>query len=230
MNLQKIQSYILLFKAYLKSRDAEQSLYKWESLKVFQDNWDLEHPKLGKMYDDSLKNTQTTRLWKGENYAPKQMMLLFANMTPDYVGHCFKDLFDEEKNIADRVDRFIFYCGELLIEYKAQNGLSIENNHYHDYPMIALYLTFCFPEQYTFYNFPTFQKSMLHLGSRNIPKLNDIERFFKISRTLWKFLEKDEEVWALHQKRLYAPRYYKGKSLLLVHEFFQVIANNKETQ
>jgi len=45
---------------------------------------------------------------------------------------------------------------------------------------------------------------MRHLGSRNIPEQNDIERFFKISRTLWKFLEKDEEVWSLHQKRLYA--------------------------
>jgi len=96
MNLQKIQSYIILFKRYLKSAEAERQLYKWESLQFFQDNWEL----------------------------------LFANMTPDYVRHSFKDLLEEEKNIADRVDRFIFYCDEMLTEYKTQNGLSIENNHY----------------------------------------------------------------------------------------------------
>jgi len=227
MNLQKIQAYIILFKRYLKSKDAENQLYKWESLKFFQDSWDLSKPNLEKMYDASLKNTQTTRLWKGNNYTPKRMMLLFATMAPDYVRHCFKDLFEEEKNIADRVDRFIFYCDELLIEYKTQNGLSIENNHYHDYSIISLYLTFCFPTQYTFYDFFTFQKSMLHLGSRNIPEQNDVERFFKISRTLWKFLEKDEAVWELHQKRLYSPNHYQEKSLLLVHEFFNVIAAKK---
>jgi len=227
MNLQKIQSYITLFKRYLKSAEAERHLYKWESLKCFQDNWDIAAPDIAKMYDASLRNTQTTRLWKGDNYTPKRMMLLFANMTPDYVRHCFKDLLEEEKNIADRVDRFIFYCGEMLTEYKIQNGLSIENNHYHDYFIISLYLTFCFPKQYTFYDFPTFQKSMRHLGSRNIPKQNDIERFFKISRTLWKFLEKDEEVWNLHQKRLYSLNHYQEQSLLLVHEFFNVIAERE---
>lgn len=227
MNLQKIQSYIILFKKYLKSKEAEQQLYKWESLKFFQDNWNLEEPNMEKMYDASLRNTETTRLWKGNNYTPKRMMLLFAQMAPDYVRHSFKDLFEEEKNIADRVDRFIFYCGELLTEYKTQNGLSIENNHYHDYSIISLYLTFCLPTQYTFYDFPTFQKSMVHLGSRNIPKQNDVERFFKISRTLWKFLERDEEVWQLHQKRLYSSKQYKEKSLLLVHEFFNVIASKK---
>jgi len=41
------------------------------------------------MYDASLRNTQTTRLWKGRNYSPKRVMLLFANMTPDYVRHSF---------------------------------------------------------------------------------------------------------------------------------------------
>ena len=85
MNLQKIQSYIILFKRYLKSAEAERQLYKWESLQFFQDNWEIERPNIAEMYDASLRNTQTTRLWKGRNYTPKRVMLLFANMAPDYV-------------------------------------------------------------------------------------------------------------------------------------------------
>ena len=225
MNLQKIQTYIGLFKKYLKHTKATKQLYKWESLQSFQANWDVEHPSLATIYDKSLKNSETTHLWKQDNYTPKRMMLIFAKVAPDYVRHCFKDLFNEDKNIADRVDRFLFYCEEMLADYKQQNVLSIENNHYHDYYIISLYLAFHYPEQYTLYDFTTFQQAMRHLGSRNIPELNDIERFFKVSRTLWKFLEKDEEVWRLHQQRLYSPIFYKEKSLLLVHEFLQVVAD-----
>jgi len=227
MNLQKIEAYIQYFKTYLKSKAAVEELYKWESQKVFQDNWNIEDPNLLEVYDRSLKNSQTSRLWKDGTYRPKEVMLILGELSPEYLGHIFGDLFNEEKNVADRLDRFIFYCNDLLNEYKIQYPLKIENNHYHDYFILSLYLSFHYPEQYTFYNFDTFKQSLIHLGSRNIPELNDIERFFKISRTLWKFLEKDEEVWKLHQKRLYSDIFYKEKSLLLVHEFFKVIASKK---
>ena len=227
MNLQKIEAYVQYFKTYLKSKSAVEELYKWESQKVFQDNWNIENPDLLAMYDKSLKNSKTSSLWKDRTYRPKEALLTLGAMSPEYIGHIFKDLFNEEKNVADRIDRVIFYCDDLLSEYKIQYPLKIENNHYQDYFILSLYLSFRYPEQYTFYNFDSFQQSLIHLGSKNIPELNDIERFFKISRTLWKFLEKDQEVWELHQKRLYSDIFFKEKSLLLVHEFFKVIASKK---
>jgi len=223
MNLQKLQLSITSFKKYLASEKAVEELYKWESLFHFQNNWDMDHPDFGEMYDKSLQNSKTKRLWKSENYTPKKMMQTLINMNPDFLQHIFKDLFREEGNVADRIDRFIYYCDDLLAEYKKENPLSIENNHYQDYQMIAMYLTFRYPAQYTFYDFPSFQQGMHQLGSKNIPTTNDIDRFFKISKTIWNFMEKDEEVWSLHQQRLLGKNLYQGKSLLLVHEFFKML-------
>ena len=224
MNLQKIQDYIIKFKRHLRSNQKEATLYRWESLLNFQTNFDLETTELAQMYDKSLQNTQTVRLWKDRQYFPKEIMLLFCKLQPEYVKFAFTDLFNEEKSIAGRMDRFIFYCDELLKAYKEEYPLKIENNHYHHYPIIALYLNFYYPEQYALYNFSIFEKTMINLGSRDIPKQNDIERFFKICRTLNKFLSKDEEVWSLHQKRLHPIKHFQGKSLLLVNEFCEMIS------
>lgn len=223
MNLQKLQQAILAFKTYLGSIKSSDQLYKWESLFFFQQNWDMESPDFREMYHKSLQNSVTKRLWKADQYVPKQMMSLFIEMDTDYVQHIFKDLFRETYNAADRVDRFQFYCEELLANYKKEHPLSIENNHYHDYFIISLYLSFRYPEQYALYDFRSFQEGLKKLGVANLPTSNDIERYFKICRTIWKFMEKDEEVWALHQKRLLGKNLYQGKSLLLVHEFFQTI-------
>lgn len=224
MNLQKIQNYITEFKRHLKSQRSTDVLYKWESLHNFQQHWDLASEDLKGMYDQSLQNSQTVRLWKGSQYFPKQMMLLFCELQPEYVQFAFKDLFNEEKDIDGRMDRFIFYCDELLQAYKEKYPLKIENNHYHHYQIISLYLTFNYPEQYTFYDFEIFRRTMINLGSRDIPQLNDVTRFFKISRTLGKFLAKDPEIWNLHQARLHPTKHYQAPSLLLVNEFCELIS------
>jgi len=81
MNLQKIEAYIQYFKTYLKSKAAVEELYKWESQKVFQDNWNIEDPNLLEVYDRSLKNSQTSRLWKDGTYRPKEVMLILGELS-----------------------------------------------------------------------------------------------------------------------------------------------------
>ncbi len=227
MNLQKIEKYLIQFKRHLKSQQRANFLYKWESLQYFQQNWDMEVENITQMYDQSLQNTQTVRLWKANQYFPKQIMLLFCELQPDYVKFAFTDLFNEEKEITGRMDRFIFYCDELMKAYKEKYPLKIENNHYHHYKIISLYLSFRYPEQYALYDFEVFRHTLINLGSRNIPELNDIERFFKISRTLAKFLAKDPEIWRLHQRRLHPKKHYQDFSLLLVNEFCEMISRDK---
>lgn len=225
MNLQILQQSISDFKKYLHSSRAEEELYKWESIYHFQNNWDIHHPDFDVMYTSVLQNSSTKRLWKSDNYTPKKMMNYFIEMNSDFVRSMFKDLFDETKAVADRIDRFVYYCDDLLNEYKKENPLSIDNNHYHDPPMITMYLAFRYPEKYPMYDFLTFQKGMKKLGSAKIPMVDDLERFFKVSQTIWKFMERDEEVWSLHQQRLVGKHLYQGKSLLLVHEFFNLLAS-----
>ncbi|MEM1120696.1 MAG: hypothetical protein AAGJ18_09620, partial [Bacteroidota bacterium] len=169
-------------------------------------------------------NSETVRLWKGEQFFPKKSMLFFWELQPDYVKFAFQDLFNEDKPIDSRMDRFVFYCDQLLEAYREKYPLKIENHHYHHHGMLSLYLTFRYPKLYTLYDFEVFKNTLINLGSRNIPRLNDVERFFKVSRTLGKFLDKDEEVWSLHQRRLNPRKHFQGKSLLLVNEFCWMIS------
>ena len=225
MNLQKIQQYISEYKEHLKKARELEHAFKWESLKVFQENWDLEAADFGKMYDACFQSTTTRRLWKGDNFFPKEMMLKFIELSPDFVRNMFRDLFDEKKDIENRIPRFQFCCDSLLAEYKSKNPLSIENNHFHqENHVISMYLSFRFPENYTLFEYPFFKKTMENLGSTNAPTPFDFGRFFKVVRTLNSFLKKDEEVLILQKKKLNPQVHFMGSTLLSVNDFYHFIA------
>jgi hypothetical protein len=226
MQLKRIEYYIGEYRRFLKSKDSEARLYIWESQRIFQEVWEEEAEDLAGMYDAALQNSTTRRLWKGQAYEPKEMMLRLMRLQPDFARQMFIDLFNEEKSLEGRASRFVFYCDTLLEAYKEANPLKIDNNHYHDddYFMIFLYLAFQYPEKYTLYDASSFSILLQKLGSTDIPKTNDVERFAKVAKTLYKFLQKEPDILNLHQQRLQAGKHFTSESLLLVFDFYQCIA------
>jgi hypothetical protein len=223
MNLEKLNQSILLYESFLVRHPGYDPYWKWESQKIFQENWDIEAPDLRSMYDRSLQNSRTRRLWKRENYEPKDMMLKFIDLNSEFVRYIFQDLFNENKEVDGRIDRFIFHCDELLREYKEVHPRSIENSHYHDdnYGMVSLYLSFRFPELYAPYDFEKFVALMKLLGSRDIPKVNDVGRYFKVMRTVFKFLQKNGKIPEMHRQRLKPGLHFEGETLLVAADFMQ---------
>lgn len=221
MNLKKLQEALSDFRIFLEKGKEFPELFIYESQKIWQEQWDVEAIDFGKMYDRSLQNSQTRRLWVGENFFPKEMMLKFIGLQKEYSRQSFRDLFNETREITGRLDRFIFHCDELLAEYKSVHPKSIENRHFQDenYRMISLYLGFQFPDQYTLYDLEVFQKMLKHLAAPSIPLVNDPERYFKVMRTIYKFMEKDEALMSAHLKRLDPSRHYSAPSLMLCWEF-----------
>jgi hypothetical protein len=221
MQLKRIQDLFDRFKTHLRSPEAEELLYVWESQRIFQQNWDDAAPGFADMYDRSLDSPVSRRLWSRENYAPKFMMLEFAALQPEMLRIMFRDLFNEVKDIEGRLDRFVFYCNELLQEYKGQNQKPAFNRHFHDdnYQMTSLYLAFRYPDRYAPYDHEAFRAMLRQLGSPDIPETNDPARFFKVARTLFTMMKKDAELSELHAQRLQPEKHYTGESLLLVYAF-----------
>jgi len=222
MQFQRIQQAIADYEAFLKSGPpAEERLYYWESQRIFQETWNMEALDFAKMFDQSLQNTRTRRLWNRENYEPKRLMLLFINMQPDFARQLFGDLFNETKAISGRMDRFLFYCDELLGDHRRMHPRSPENSHYHndDYEMISLYLAFRYPDRYAPYRHEVFKNLMIRLGSPDIPQNNDPERYFKVMRTLQGLLNKQENIQQLHAKRISGNALFQDESLLLAFDF-----------
>lgn len=225
MQLKKIQEALEQFKTHLGSEAKEEHLYIYESQKIFQENWNLESSDPATMYNRSLNNTQTRRLWNRENYEPKRMMLEFWRMQPDFVRQMFQDLFDENKKVDGRVGRFVFYCDELLTEFLEKHPRSREGKHFHQdgYQIVSLYLAFRYPDQYSLYHFDRFKRLLSALGTSDMPATHDFERFCKVVKTLWGFMQKDEELMTAHRERLEEGKHFQGESLLPVYELMQII-------
>ncbi len=225
MEVKKLTYYIDQFKQFLKHDRDFHEIYKWESLFCFQENWDIDAPDFGTMYDQSLQNSKTRRLWKQESWTPKEMMLKFCEMQPDFVRSMFAALFNEEKPVETRISKFKFCCEELLKEYKDLKKTSIENNHYHDdFQMIMLYLAFHFPQKYTLYDYSSFSKTIGLFGITDIPGPYDIERFMKLTKIMNTFLQKDEKLLDLQRKRLTMSKLKPEVGAMLVHDFYTVCA------
>jgi len=226
MEVKKLQAGIEVFKNFLKKDRHFREVYKWEALSNFQKHWDIDAPDFAKMYDQSLQSTTTQRLWKRETWRPKEMMLQLINLEPDFARRIFRNLFDEAQSIETRISMFKFGCEEMLQEFKRQNKTTIENNHYHDdHEMILLYLTFRYPEAYTFFEYHPFVSTLRQMGIQDIPDPYNLDRFFKLTKILYTFLKKDEALLELQRKRLNTSRFYKGNSKLFVHDFYTYMGN-----
>lgn len=220
MNLKKLSEAIDEYRNYLHSPARWDELYKWESLKIWQQNWDLEALDFGGMYDKALENTTTRRLWVGPNFYPKKMMAQFISLQKEYVREAFRDLFNENRDLSGRIGRFHFHCDELLAAFCEANPKTLENSHFHeDERMCSIYLGFRYPEQYTLFDFPSFQRLMRRVGSADIPSIADYDRYSKTIRTIFRFLEKSEGLMETHFARLNPDLHYTDRTLLLAHEF-----------
>jgi hypothetical protein len=220
MQLHKLQDYLNAYTHWLSSPAAENRIHYWESQAYWRNNWDMDAPDLAEVFDKSLQNSTTKRLWNREAYAPKQMMLEFIKMEPHFIHSMFKELFNEEKEILGRVDRFVFYCDQLLTQYRQAHPKGFHLGHFHDdgYEMISLYLSFQFPELYAPYQAERQRLLLQKLGAVNVPLAGDFPRHVKVMRTLQNFINKKEDLLAAHQARLSA-HHYAGESLLLAFDF-----------
>ena len=80
--------------------------YKWEAVRQFQDNWDIDAD--ASRFSNMIKNSlsKTGNLLLSRSYFPIAMISGFAKSSPEEVRELFKVLFDENKNLYDRVEHF----------------------------------------------------------------------------------------------------------------------------
>lgn len=224
MNLQKLNDAIGQYAQFLRSNPQHDPYLPWESQRIFQQNWDLNALDFRSMYDSSLENSRSRRLWKREHYEPKEMMLRFSELNREFVRDAFQDLFNENKDVDARLGRFVFHCDELLAAFHEAHPASKLNSHYHDdgYQMASLYLAFRYPSQYVLYDFERFRKLMELLGSRDLPNVDDVGRYFKVIRTIFTFLKKNEKIMSTHAERLTPGLHFDGETLLVAWDFMHV--------
>lgn len=120
--------------------------YKWKAVKQFQDNWDVNASDFSEMLSRSLEKTYN--LLASANNFPKAMMSEFAKAAPEEVRAMFIALFDESRDVFERMDEFKHQSSVLLEKYG--NGAA---QHYQYENAISTYLWLCYPDKYYIYKF-----------------------------------------------------------------------------
>lgn len=112
-----------------------------------------------------------------------------------------------QKTICDRVLEEIYASDKSM------------KNHFHDgQRIVSLYLAFRYPDKYAIYKYTEFKIFMEIVRVNDIPSTGEYERFFKVVRTLYNILVKDEELMKLHRTIL-ADDCYRGETLMLAQDF-----------
>lgn len=132
--------------------------YKWVAVKYFQANWNLESPDLTSMLESALAKTEN--LLTSANSFPKGMILNFAQAAPDEVRAMFADLFDEDENVVDRIERFKHRAEQLRARYMPR-----AKNHYQSENTITTYLWLRYPDKYYIYKLGEVREAAKQLGS-----------------------------------------------------------------
>lgn len=99
---------------------------------------------------------------------PRKMILDFAKADRETVRQMFRDLFDESRDLAERVTAFQASAEEIRAKY--DDGTKQWQNHYQSTNAVSTYLWLMFPDKYYIYKYKNVLKTATELSSDYKPK------------------------------------------------------------
>lgn len=142
----RLQKVLAQYKKDFVPKHWDEEKYKWEAVKCFQDNWDIKAANFKDMLSRSL--SKTNNLLSSLNNFPAGMILGFAETAPEDVRSMYTDLFDESKDVFERIEHFKMQASILLEKYG--NGAK---QHYQYENAITTYLWLRYPDKYYTYKY-----------------------------------------------------------------------------
>ena len=163
LNLKRLEQVEEGYLRYLPVHFKDES-FKWKAIQHFQKHWNIEADDFATMLDLSLAKTYSL-LMSGFYYA-RSMIVGFAKEDPDGVRELFRMLYDESRNLSERVDRFIAYADDRKLNHNESGW----KNHFQDTKSVSIYLWLRFPDKYYIYKYGECRPAAEILGSSFIPK------------------------------------------------------------
>lgn len=156
---EELNKAITAYIAYLPEH-FEDEVYKWEALKCFQDNWDISNEIFAKMLANSL--AKTANLLDVQFNFPCAMIKKYAEHDSEAVKQMFIDLYDENKDLAIRIDTFISSSKNLQKKYPDLGNKDFQNAN-----VVSVYLWLRYPDKYYIFK-PNLDKDVLQILSSDL--------------------------------------------------------------
>ena len=195
----RLKDVLAQYKQNFVSKQWGEEKYKWEAVKWFQDNWDVNASDFAEMLDRSLDKTYN--LLASANNFPKGMIIGFAKSAPEEVRAMFLSLYDESKDVYERMNAFKMQSTVLLEKYG--NGAA---QHYQYENAISTYLWLRFPDKYYIYKFGEVKTVASELEAdyrfKKGAYADNIRNFLKLYDEISAALKEDTELVNLFQSQL----------------------------
>jgi hypothetical protein len=223
MNIPLLKQYIANYKQNFDYIDKEE-IYKWKAVKHFQDNWDINATNFPGMLKNSIK--KTVNLLKSGQYFPLRMIMNYAEKQPEKVRHIFANLYDEEKDIEERINNFQNSVNQINDKFYPSK------NTYQDHRAIIVYLTLRYPEIYYLFKFEmykTFAQKLDLIFKPKAGKTETIRHFNKVCNIVRHYISQDQELLKLHKDRITNDCYYDENLHILTQDFIYAVARHLES-
>lgn len=232
----RLQDALVKYKQNFVSTQWGNEKYKWEAVKFFQDNWDVNAADFAAMLTLSL--SKTYNLLASMNNFPAKMIQGFAKTAPEEVRAMFIALFDESKDVVSRIIDFKDQSSILLEKYG--NGAG---QHYQYENAVSTYLWLRYPDKYYIYKYGEIKAVADELGSdyrfKKGAYTDNLRNFYSLYDELCAEIKKDVELLSLLKSQLtencypdpeyrtltidvgfYISRYYSQKESTATDEWF----------
>ncbi len=191
INHSKLDSILKSYKRDFVQKHWPEEKFKWEAIKCFQENWDINASDFEDMLTRSL--SKTYNLLASMNNYPASIIESFAKQTPEEVRAMFIALFDETQDVVTRILSFKDQSSVLLNKY----GEGASRHHQHE-NAITTYLWLRYPDKYYIYKYGETKKVAEALESDLIFKkgtyADNLRNFYALYNELCDELKKDDEL------------------------------------
>lgn len=182
------------------TRQWQEEKYKWEAVKHFQDYWDINAADFVSMFSKSIGKTGNLLL--SYNYFPAGMIIDFAKKDSEATRAMFINLFDENKDLIDRVESFITSSEKMRAKY----GEGTWKQHFQNANSVTTYLWLRYPDKYYIFKYSEFVEVSRVLDSDFTPKrgatAHNIAGGFRMYDEISKHLADDKELVQMLQSSL----------------------------
>ena len=186
------------FVSRLTGKDEE--IFKWEAVKWFQDHWNVNDGDFAGMLEESL--SKTSILLRYQRYFPERWIVKLAKLAPEEVRGMFIKLFDENKDVFERIEAFKQRSDDLLEKFGKE-----EKRHFQTEKTITTYLWLRYPNNYYIYQFTVVSDVAKQLKAdirfeRKTAQTEKLRNFLELYSELNAALKEDTELVNLLQSQL----------------------------
>jgi hypothetical protein len=182
-----IEDLIKRYKEFKRKEGHSDEFYKYEAVQHFQQNWNINTEDFACMLKFALSkhfNLIYNLAYTAVNFVAKNK--------PVETRKLFENLFDESRNLKVRIQLFSNEIEKLI------KSIDPKLNGMQDERAISIYLTFQYPEKYTFYKNSFYTKFCEFLGENKAGKGEKYIHYLKLVKEFKeKYIQGDKELWQL---------------------------------